>query len=589
MDRKVIVGSISRSPRISFTPMITVSNVRIAQPAWVGSGDFVSVKAATFKVSLWQTMMGHFRPENATLDGVSVQLVRSADKRANWESVDKDRREDEPTPLRLENLTVTNSRVSLRDDRRGLHVAGSVSATQKEGLTFIGQGRFQGSPATLSIHGAAITGRDPASDYPFSARLRSGVLNMDAAGTMAGTLNTRKFSARIAARGDDLHALDKIIEAGLFRSQPINLTAQVRHADRDWFVDKLAGSIGRSRLTGNATILKRDGRTKIDGFVHAATLDFDDLASDEGIARAEAKRARIGPRILPETRINLSKIGKTDGKIRLVADQLLFKRPSVFRSLKGTISLDHRLLRLEDAVAWMQSGSLSGTVQVDHRAGRPKLSTDLTFSGATLSAILGQRGLVEAPVRGRIRLSGTGDTVREALSHADGKAAMVASNGSIRDSYAAVLGQDLGNAIGAQLKKGDAMVPLRCLVAHFRAANGVLTPTPLAIETGMSSGRGVGRIILDGETVALTVAGASANPSGLKIVDPIIIGGTLSVPTFSVAGITNVQTPTTKSILKVVGRSIGAALGLVKDKPVLPVVRPASLNCNAALQTAMAG
>jgi hypothetical protein len=105
-------------------------------------------------------------------------------------------------------------------------------------------------------------------------------------------------------------------------------------------------SVGRSAIRAKATVLKRDGRTKIDATIDAPQLDFDDLADDAGLAAARAKEARIGPRILPDTRINLEKMGPTDGTIRVSIASLLVKGGSVFKSLSGTLKLDHRVLRL---------------------------------------------------------------------------------------------------------------------------------------------------------------------------------------------------------------------------------------------------
>ncbi len=591
LDRPVKIGAIRRAPWFSFTPTIYVENVSVAQPAWVGGGDFATLRAARFQMSVWDTLRGKLEPEALLLDGLTVALIRTADKRNNWadDSDKQDSAKARSDTSGLRSLTIVNSQFSLRDAGRQLNISGPLSADSDRGVRLTAKGQYRSQPIAMSFAGAAITGREPASAYPFTLKMDSPVITLSARGSMEGTLNTRKFSAQMNAQAPDLFFIDKMIEAGLFKSQPVNLTANVRHDAKDWYIDRLSGSVGRSRLSGRVDVLKREGRSKIDGNVRFATLDFSDFSSDEGRARAAAKAAQIGPRVVPETRINLTKIGPTDGKIDIVADQLLFAKPSVFRSLQGTLSLDHRVVMFDKALVRLNAGMLGGAVKIDHRSGRPKLHVDLSFSGATLGSIIGQPQKIEAAVRGRIKLIGTGDSVREAIANANGKAAMVASRGRINKTIAAVLGQDLGNAIGAQLKNKDAAVPLRCLVASFRARNGVLVPSPLAIETEASSGRGVGHIVMNGEAIALTIAGAAKDPSGLKIVDPIRIGGTLSQPTISVAGLSGPKKPKARTIFKLFKRSIGAALGLVKPDPKLPVVVPSTLNCEASLRAALAG
>ena len=210
------------------------------------------------------------------------------------------------------------------------------------------------------------------------------------------------------------------------------MRATVAHDDRDWFIKGLNGSIGRSHLSGKADVLKRDGRTKINATLHATALDFDDLADDAGLARAAALKRRIGPRIIPNTRINLSKMGPTDGQMDFAIDRLLSRRDTVFRSLKGRLSLDHKVVRISRLAVGLQSGRMTGNLEVDHRSGAPKLSTDLTVRGASLSDLIGNGDIVSATMQGRVKLSGSGDTIRAALEKADGKAAMVASGGSGR-------------------------------------------------------------------------------------------------------------------------------------------------------------
>ncbi|MDB5713002.1 MAG: AsmA family protein [Sphingomonadales bacterium] len=576
VDAPVHIGSITRDSWFSFTPTIALRDVRIAQPDWAGPGDFVRVASAEVRVPVLALLTGGFRPERVHVDGLNVVLMRNAQGKSNWDPK-KGKPSDGHSRPSLSDLTVTNARFSLRDDKRGLTIAGPMQVDVKSGLRLSGDGQLLGKPAHIEARGGAIAGIDPKALYPFSLSLSSPALHLTAQGTMAGVLDTRHFKATLSAQAPTLKNLDRVIEAGLFSSQPIDLNGAIRHDGRDWYVDSLSGSIGRSRFVGRATVLKQDGRTKIDATIHASQFDFDDLADTQGLAEAKALTARIGPRMIPNTRINLSKIGKTDGVLRFTADRLLFKNPSVFRALSGTLTLDHRRVTVSDVVARLVAGSLTGNVVIDHQSGPPKLAIDMRFSGATLEAIVGKPDDVSGTVRGRILVLGTGDTVREAMGRANGRVAMVATAGQVKATVANVLGQDLGRAIGQQLRDRDAHVPLRCLVANFRASNGVLVPNPLAVDTGASVGQGTGRIVVNGETVTLTLRGSSKNPSALKIVDPIHIGGTLSSPSISVAGLGGGDEPARKGALRLFGRSIKSALGIGRREA--PVAAPTALDC----------
>ena len=591
-ERDVAIGSVTRDSFFSYSPVITVHDLRVAQPRWAGDGDFIRLKSVYARLSVLDVLTGEVQPDRVRIDGLELALIRDENGRSNWDEDETDDRDEDGNGPALTDLDVRQSRFSFTDHKRGLDLAGPITVDSEKGLRAEGKGTFLQTKASLSFTGGAITGIDPDADYPFEMALDSPALNLTAKGKMQGVLNTGLFTASLSAQAPTLKNLDRVIEAGLFGTQPIDLRAKVRHKDKDWFVTKLEGSIGRSRLSGNADILKRDGRTKIDATIHATTLDFDDLADDAGLARAAALTRRIGPRVIPNTRINLSKMGPTDGQLDFTIDRLLSRRDTVFRSLKGTLSLDHKLIQISDLVIRLKSGRMTGGVQVDHRSGAPKFSTDLTLRGASISDLIGNGDIVTATMRGRIKLSGSGDTVREALEKADGKAAMVASGGSVRATAAHVLGQNLSGAVGKIIDDPKARVPLRCLVASFDAKNGVLNPAPLAVDTEISIGRGEGRIALDGETISLILRGGAKGKSALRIVDPIKISGTLTAPNVSVAGLgkaEDAEKPSLGDVLKVATKSIGSALGIgSSDKQAEAFQRrPKSLNCDAVIAAAM--
>ncbi|ATW03839.1 AsmA family protein [Sphingorhabdus sp. YGSMI21] len=590
-DREVAIGSVSRDSFFSYTPVITVHNVRVAQPAWAGEGDFLKLKSISARVAVLDILTGSARPDRLAVDGLDIALIRDKDGRANWDEGNRNNDMDDRGPV-LTDLDVGNSRFSFTDHKRGLSIEGPVSINSEEGLRAEGSGTFLESKASMLFTGGAIAGIDPEADYPFSVSLQAPALELTATGIMQGVLNTDRFTASLSARAPTLKNLDQIIEAGLFGTQKIDLQANIRHENKDWYVKKLSGTIGRSNLSGKADILKRDGRTKIDATIKFSTLDFDDLADDAGLAKAAALTRRIGPRVLPNTRINLSKMGPTDGQMTFTVDRLLSRRDTIFRSVHGKLSLDHKVIKITNLLVGLKSGRMSGSVQVDHRSGAPKLSTDLTLSGASISDLIGNGDIVTATMRGRIKLAGTGDTFREALEKADGKAAMVASGGSVRATVAHVLGQNLGGAVEEIIGNPKARVPLRCLVANFTARNGILTPSPLAIDTTVSIGRGEGRITLKGETVSLILRGGAKGKSALRIVDPIKITGTLNAPAVSVAGLgkaSDAEKPSLGDVLKVATKSIGSALGIgdSDEQKKAFIQKPKSLNCSVLVAEAM--
>jgi len=574
----VQIGSISRKQLFSYTPDVSINDLRIAQPAWVGGGDFVRARAVSLRLPVLRLLFGQVHPNALIVDGLEVALVRDASGRSNWQ---RSRPDDAPPATQgpgLANLTIRDGRLSLRDDKRSLVVAGTFSAVGARGLQLSTAGTFLGTPARLEVHGGRIDGIDPAKPWPVQLHLTSPALRLDAQGATDGVLNTHRFRAVVTTRAPTLRNLDRVIEAGLFSTQPIALIGEVRHDGNDWYLDRIGGGVGRSRFIGKGTILKRAGRTNIDASVRASRFDFDDLSDTAGNAHAAAAEAITGKRVLPATPINLSHLGRTDGTLTVRIDRLLSDEGTVFRTLNGRITLDHRLLVIDRLVSTLTTGQMTGLLRVDHRSGRPKLSTDLRIEGMALETLLGTPDDIGGIVRGRITLTGEGDTIRGALAHAGGKVAIVSNHGTVRTAVADVLGQDLGGTIKQSILHPSAREPLRCLVGDFRARAGVLTPAPLAIDTGSAIGLGSGQINLADERIALTLAGHTRGDPVLRIVDPIRIGGTLAKPAVAIAGSgTPSGRPSMGGFFKAFGRSIKDALGFGDASPPRPAFVP--LDC----------
>jgi uncharacterized protein involved in outer membrane biogenesis len=565
----VRLGSVARVERFSYRPTIILRDLRMAQPDWAGPGDLLTVREVRMQVPVIPAILQQsVRPGGIVIRGMTANLIRTTDGRWNWRRERKPAVEDRGNDrgLGIAGLTIEDSRFTLKEAKRRLALSGALSADARQGVRISGDGSFDGSPARLQLQGAPVTeagGGD--TPYPFTLNFGSPLLEMTAKGTMRGALNVRDMQLAMTAKAPSLSRLDDLIQAGLFGTAPIDLKADVRRDGRDWHIQRMTGSIGRSRLAGRMDVLKRDGRTKIDGDIAFSQFDFDDLSDAQGKARAAARETRIGERVLPDTRINLSKIGPTDGTLRVRAQRLLFGQTSVFRTLAGTITLAGKQLTISDIRSDLAQGVMTGTMSVDHRSGaKPMLNIDLMVQGGRLGPLVNAADRFDAPYRARIVLGGRGDTIREALSRADGHAGIIAVNGKVDRLVAAVLGQDLGRTLKAAIGDQDAEVPLRCVALGFEADKGRLTAAPFVIDTEISRSRGVGVIDLETERVALTIGGRSKRRGGLRIMDPIRIDGTMSRPSVSVAGFDD--PPDAGDVLGAVARSIGGALGLRKEK-----------------------
>lgn len=537
----VSIGTIERVEPLSFSPTLIVRDLAIAQPGWAGQGDLVRLKRIDFRFRVLPLLRGKFDLTALAIDGGRVAMIRARDGRKNWAP---DKRGDKGSAAAITSLAVRNLVIDYRDAVQNRRFAVTV-ASDGQGFRASGDGAIDNRPVTVALAGPAIAG-DGA--WPFTARVAGPTITVDAKGTMASPLDTKTMTVDLTARANDLKTLDALIEAGLFGTQPVNLTARVRHDDPAWVIEKLSGTIGRSRLAAaKATVARVDERTGIDGRLHFASLSFDDLATDEGRAEAAAIERRIGQRVVPGTRINLAKMGNLDGRLVIRVDRLL-DMPGL-RSLDTVLAIDRSRLTVAPLAVRLAQGQITGQVVVDQR-GRttPRASFDLRLQDSRISTFAGGAP-VDAPLRARLRLVGSGDTIRQAIGRSNGMIGFAAAGGVLPAKMASLLGADVARGM---LTDDDAQARLRCLGLRLDVTNGIGRVDPLLIDTSRAQTRGQGVVRLSDETLSIALTGTPKQRTLLHLDQPVRITGRIQSPAVQIP-------PGVKSaggILRMLGQAI---------------------------------
>ncbi|CAN5472522.1 hypothetical protein BH09PSE4_BH09PSE4_03080 [soil metagenome] len=522
----VTVGAIERQEPFSFHPTIVIRDVRVPQPGWAGQGDLARIATARLKIGALPLLIGRFNPRGLAISGMQLSLIRDANGRKNYDRDEQGKERPRGKP-RLTGLTIADSRITYRDAKRDRSFDVGLASDPARGVRIAGTGMIRGGPVKIAATGPAIESFHGA--WPFRAVIDGPKLQMSAAGTMDSPLDTGHMVLDATARADDLQTIDAVIEAGLFGTQPVKLRAHVRHDDHEWVISRLSGSIGRSQIAGNATVEKADGRSYIKGSLISSALDFNDFSSDEGRARGAAKARALGPRIVPDTKVDLTKLGHTDGQIDFRIDHLLFNSPMPFTTMRGTVSLDHQLLTIRPLQVGLTRGRISGSAVSNQRDGRrvPIVTLDLALSGSRI-ATFGGAGVIDAPLRGWLRLTGPGRTIRDAVGRSDGTIAFFAAQGTIPARAASLLGLDVGRGL---LSDKAAVAGLRCMAIRLDAHGGIARVNPVLLDTTRSTANATGTVRLSDETVELQLNGAPKKGSLLRLDKPISVSGNFQSPT----------------------------------------------------------
>lgn len=553
--RPVTIGAMERVDHFGFTTAVRLRDVRVPGPAWAGSQDLARVARMQIGFSALSVITGRLALNDVSIEGARLHLVRAADGRESWRGSTG---RGGTGGGGLDQLAVRDSLVTYRDEKQKRSFDLQIQSDPATGLRMRGTGAIRGTPVRVAAQAPAISG-NYTGRWPFDVRLNGRDLVMHAKGSMAAPLDTEHMSLEVTAQASDLKLVDAIIEAGLFRTQPVALSAQVRREPDRWLIDRLDGRVGRSDISGELTVIKKDGRTKLDGSFESRQLDFDDLSSDEGLRKAAAKKRALGPRIIPDTRINLAKIGRTDGRISVNVARIVSRHgPSSITSLAGTLSLEKRLLTISPLAIGLRRGRMTGSAVVDQADNGPvpRLRLDLRLTNSSIPALAGGENAVTGRVDARAVLDGRGSTIREAVGNASGRIGLAARQGELPKEIAEALGFNAG---GALLAGSDERAILRCVIVGLDVRDGRGRVRPFLVDTSQSRLEGEGAITFPDERVAIRLTGAPKRDAVLRLPGSATLAGTISEPDIVVPP----EVKSVGNVLKAVGRAITGRQGPV--------------------------
>ncbi|MDQ2765066.1 MAG: AsmA family protein, partial [Pseudomonadota bacterium] len=236
--RTTTIGSLGRRGGTLLHPTLVLQDVHVLQPTWAGPGDIASVQTVVIELPLLPLLAGRVRPDSIAVTRLHLRLSRTSDGRLNW----TDRTHPIGPPV-LGNLSIADGQLDIIDAKSARKFTARF-ALDGLGFRLSGRGQLGQRPLRLTASGAPINPRRPAAPWRFRVALSSPRVRINLNGVADHSLDFDHFTAHLAARGKDLHDLDKVIEAGLPGTQPFVVHSEVRHDAPDWMLDRIAGTLG---------------------------------------------------------------------------------------------------------------------------------------------------------------------------------------------------------------------------------------------------------------------------------------------------------------------------------------------------------
>lgn len=550
MHRQVVLaGDLTVHPW-SLNPSATVRNIRIGNPAWAGPGQTATVDRLDVQIKLLPLLRGQLILLRLEADRPVIFLRRDLQGRATW---DFSGGEVKDRPLKLppvRGFQVRDGRLTLIDDKRKLKLDASLNASERpgaasHGFELAGAGALNGNPFAIQVRGGALLNIDPRTPYPFDADIRSGATYVTAKGVIPKPFDLGQLQIDLTARGADLSALYDLTGVPFPNTPPYRLTGRLIRDERMYRIEGLTGRVGDSDLAGSVSVDAAQKRPFLKADLRSKSLDFDDLATVFGGAPstkagetaspeqiAMARTMKVERRLLPDATLKVDRIRALDADVRFRAASI-HDAMLPLRAADVHVKLDRGLLTADQVTLDLPQGRISGSAQLDARPDVPVTSVDVRVSNARLEQLIPIKAGGQALTGGlvaRIKLTGAGNSVHRAAANADGEVLLVVPGGEIRRAFAELLGINLTKGLGLLFAKDQQTTPIRCAVADFKAAKGVLSADHLVFDTGPVLGTGHGTVDLGRETVDFQIQGHPKSFRLVRLQAPINIKGPILGP-----------------------------------------------------------
>lgn len=546
--REVSVGGdfqLYSDPHIKFR----AERLVIDNPDWAESERFVDSKLIDLRIDIVRLIFGKVLFRRATLKDTHFALEWDPAGAHNTWTFGETRGE----PFRLPEIrraAIAGTTLAYRDPPRRLvaDIAFAPIAARSsrfgEAIGFKGGGTSMGEAFRVtgrleSPDATAAGGRND-----LAARIEVGDSSIDVAGTLPGATELDGAVLDVRARGGNLATPFLLLGVAVPETRRFDLGGELRPVGDEWRMTKIAGTFGESDLSGSMTVRTGGERLFIAADLASRALDILDAGPWVGIPpeRLESMGGKGAittedgrPRVLPNAPLNAEGLSHFDARIAYRAANVRTGTIPL-QNFRLTLGLDNRRLTLKPVQFDFAGGTLRGNIDLNARRSPVVTRYDVNLSPVRIADLL--RGFdvestgTKGVLKGRLDLTGSGNDVRESLSSANGRIAVILPQGDFWLRNAELLELDIGDFVEAAL--GDKLkepARIRCGLIAFTVKDGVGNADPIFIDTRKNVIRGGGRISFKDESLDLVVEADAKNPSLFSGQSPIGVGGWFAAPT----------------------------------------------------------
>ncbi len=549
--REVRVGGDFQLYFAPFELKFLAERMTISNPAWASRPHLFAAERIDSRIAPLSLIFGKRRFYRLDLTNGAIDLEWDAAHRTNtWTfSAKKGKPMDFP---RIDVARVVGTTLRYRDPRMRLLAdlkvddIRSVDARIGRAVGVTGDGRLRDTPfrvaaRLLSPDATANRGQNK---LELTAWAANNVI--DVTGTLPSIADIEEVPLQTRARGRNMADLLGIIGVTIPNTRAYRLRAQLVKDGEQYRFTRLAGRFGRSDLAGRLTVTN-GARVHLDSRLTTRTLDIvdaapfigynPDIVAAKGAMAAAAATGAAPQRVLPDATFPVAAMQAFDADLTWTIRDVRSKSVPI-SNVDLTLDLDRGRLALSPLSFAMARGNVASDLIFDTRRRPTAASYDVRLAPTPLSRLLAGWGVEEAgtsgTVKGRMQLTGRGDTIHDTLATSGGRMAFIVPRGSFWTRNVQLSELDLGTFVQKMFEdKLKKPVEINCGLIGFTVRDGVAAADPILIDTTKNVMLGRGGFSFRNETLDLAFRADSKKFSVFAGQSPVGIGGHFASPSIN--------------------------------------------------------
>jgi AsmA family protein len=566
---------------LSLWPRIIADDIVMGNAAWCKDTTMARIKRVDFTVSIPKLVIGSLSFPEISLSDFHLALEVNKDGTPNWVFGKAVRQGQFPD---IGSLSIDNGTLTYRNPTNNTNlsfVINTSAAAKGRPDTMVevkGKGRFRGMDAKLYASGGALLAlRRADRPYPIKAIMTLGRTRASINGTLLDPLHLKKEKVNFILEGVDLAQLYQITGVPFPPTPAYKLTGSLTHTGNIWTFKNFEGKVGRSDLAGDLSVDLNKIPQLITADLESRSLDMKDLSGFIGIDLVHGPSNKV----LPTMPFSLEKIRAADADVRFKGEKITTKRLPI-EKMDTHLIIKDGTLKLAPLNFKTVGGHLVTEINMDGRGSHIVTHADITAKGLHLDQLFPtskMTGSNRGILGGRATLDAKGDSISQMMGTANGEAALIMDGGTISELTLRKSNVDLANSF-LVLLRGDKNVPIRCMVANFKAVEGDFKVQDLVLDTPKVNITGDGNVNFADESLHLRLVSQSKGFSLVSLRGPILVTGTFIQP--------KVKPDTTKVATRAAA-AVGlaaATVGVAGLIPLLDFGNAKDSNCAALMDQA---